>query len=318
MQTPPRGLPDDAVLEAVRAGWDPGAGSLTHLPVGYGSHHWATTGADGRRWFVTADATPDDASAARLAAAYGVPAAARAHGVAGAHGPVAAADGALLHRVGPWSVSVQPWLDGTAGGFSDRWADADAEAVVRLLAALHAVDAARTPAPLEDPALPGRDGLEVALDRCGRGEPLAGGPLAGAVAEALHSHLDAVRQALGEDAAGTSGAADGVLTHGEPHPGNVVRTADGPVLVDWDTARRAEPERDLWLVAARTDIDVTALYADLAGRVPSPGRMRWRERRWALADVAAYVVELAAAPAPDADTAWQLRSLRATLAGLDG
>jgi aminoglycoside phosphotransferase (APT) family kinase protein len=38
----------------------------------------------------------------------------------------------------------------------------------------------------------------------------------------------------------------GALTHGEPHPGNVIGTDDGWLLVDWDTAAIAQPERDLW------------------------------------------------------------------------
>ncbi|WP_432843998.1 phosphotransferase family protein [Dactylosporangium sp. CA-092794] len=36
-----------------------------------------------------------------------------------------------------------------------------------------------------------------------------------------------------------------VLTHGEPHPGNTMRTGGGWLLIDWDTALLAAPERDL-------------------------------------------------------------------------
>src|SRR5262249_58929057 len=39
-----------------------------------------------------------------------------------------------------------------------------------------------------------------------------------------------------------------VVTHGEPHSGNIVQTSDGPVLVDWDTVALAPPERDLWML----------------------------------------------------------------------
>ena len=42
--------------------------------------------------------------------------------------------------------------------------------------------------------------------------------------------------------------AEVVLTHGEPHPGNTMRTEDGWRLIDWDTARIAPPERDLWSI----------------------------------------------------------------------
>ncbi len=90
------------------------------------------------------------------------------------------------------------------------------------------------------------------------------------------------------------------------------------MLVDWDTARLAEPERDLWLVAGRTLLDVPGLYRELTGRSVDPGRLRWRAVRWALADVAAYVPELASAPAEDDDKAWQLRALRGTLEELAG
>jgi spectinomycin phosphotransferase len=40
-----------------------------------------------------------------------------------------------------------------------------------------------------------------------------------------------------------------VVTHGEPHPGNILRAAGGLYLIDWDTVGLALPERDLWMVA---------------------------------------------------------------------
>ncbi len=99
------------------------------------------------------------------------------------------ADGALLRRVGRWVVSVQPWLDGAAGGFADRWSDEAAEGLVRLLAALHAVPASAVPAEPEDLALPGRRELEAAL--APTGAALGAGPLAGAVRELLTRYGDA-------------------------------------------------------------------------------------------------------------------------------
>ena len=39
-----------------------------------------------------------------------------------------------------------------------------------------------------------------------------------------------------------------VVTHGEPHAANVIRTSAGRVLVDWDTVAMAPPERDLWML----------------------------------------------------------------------
>lgn len=40
------------------------------------------------------------------------------------------------------------------------------------------------------------------------------------------------------------------LTHGDFHPDNIVMTADGPVIIDWATARRGNPAEDV----ARTSL----------------------------------------------------------------
>jgi spectinomycin phosphotransferase len=87
-----------------------------------------------------------------------------------------------------------------------------------------------------------------------------------------------------------------VVTHGEPHPGNVIRTKDGPRLVDWDTVRLGPPERDLWMVI---DGDTPA-YAYF--------RLRWR-----LADVAEFIRDLRAPHADTEDTAAAWRFLRECL-----
>jgi len=41
-----------------------------------------------------------------------------------------------------------------------------------------------------------------------------------------------------------------VVTHGEPHAGNVLATAAGLRLLDWESTLLAPPERDLWVLAA--------------------------------------------------------------------
>ena len=63
-----------------------------------------------------------------------------------------------------------------------------------------------------------------------------------------------------------------VLTHGEPHPGNTMLTADGWVLIDWDTALAAPPERDLWSLDPG-DGSVLDAYARLTG--VTPGARCW-------------------------------------------
>jgi spectinomycin phosphotransferase len=142
------------------------------------------------------------------------------------------------------------------------------------------------------------------------GAPL--GPLAPVVLDGVRLRLRAVEAAVAalDDVRPGGGL---VPTHGEPHPGNVVRTQGGPVLVDWETARLAEPERDLWLVAARTDLDVVAQYTERSGRRVDVARLRTRALRWSVADVAGFVAALLAAPEETPDTAWQLQALLGTL-----
>ena len=318
MQHPPLDLPAPCVAALVGAAWGLAVAEITHLPVGFGSHHWRVTGADGVPWFVTADEPGDREGLAALEGALSVAVAARATGLRGAHAPVPSTAGALVAPLGKrYAVSVQPWLDGPAGRFGDRLDDADAVALVGVLSALHGIPAGRTGAVPEDSSVPGRAALEVVLDavRDGRA-PHDTGPLGPFVLDALRRRGPAVRRAL--DAADTTGhhahgPAALVPTHGEPHPGNVVRTPEGPVLVDWETARLAEPERDLWLVAGRSDLDVAGLYAEQSGHPVDAGRLAARARRWALTDVADFVPTLLAAPEETPDTAWQVDALLGTL-----
>ena len=76
--------------------------------------------------------------------------------------------------------------------------------------------------------------------------------LADADRELLISTLRSRRQAIGD-----RGAAEQLL-HGEPHPGNVLRTAAGPLFIDLDTCCRGPVEFDL----AHVPEDVSERYAD--------------------------------------------------------
>ena len=315
MQHPPADLPDATVAELVAGAWALDVAAVAHLTVGYGSHHWRLTGADGEPWFVTADEPGSAEGLATLEGALTVAAVARAAGIRGAHASVASTTGALAVPLGErWAVSVQPWLDGSAGGFGDRLDDPDAVVLVDLLVAVHGVPPGRTRAAVEDGSVPGRDALEDVLRAAGDGRtPPGAGPFGPLVHDAVRRRGPALRRALDLLDASPPVADVLVTTHGEPHPGNVVRTTDGPVLVDWETARVAEPERDLWLVAGRTDVDVAALYTERSGRPVDAGRLAARARRWALADVADVVPTLLAAPEETPDTAWQVESLLGTL-----
>lgn len=106
----------------------------------------------------------------------------------------------------------------------------DWTAVGRMIARLHALDPDSIPAgyPLVDPAtLPWWDvvtvleGLEVA---------------AGFTDLVDEGSRDALRAAVERSRSWLAQVTDGerVLCHGDLHPGNVLMTSDGPVVLDWD------------------------------------------------------------------------------------
>jgi len=110
---------------------------------------------------------------------------------------------------------------------------------------------ARRAALVDDFAIPSRDELIVALaDLAGRWDS---GPFGEPARLLLARHATSVQRVL-EHYDRLVAAANGrpermVLTHGEPHRGNTITTDDGFVLIDWDTALIAPPERDLWAFA---------------------------------------------------------------------
>ena len=64
-----------------------------------------------------------------------------------------------------------------------------------------------------------------------------------------------------------------VITHGEPHPGNLIRTGNGLAMVDWDTVALAPRERDLWMLADDESLlDPLRTRHRCHHRSPSPGR----------------------------------------------
>ncbi|MFD1535717.1 phosphotransferase family protein, partial [Nonomuraea guangzhouensis] len=107
-----------------------------------------------------------------------------------------------------------------------------------------------------------------------------------------------------------------VVTHGEPHPGNLVLADRGPLLVDWDTVGLARPERDLWLVADGPE-DL-ARYADITGRWPDPEVMDLYRLRWAIEDVALFVADFRGPHDSGADSRQAWEALTGTVLDLCG
>jgi spectinomycin phosphotransferase len=92
-----------------------------------------------------------------------------------------------------------------------------------------------------------------------------------------------------------------VLTHGEPHSGNLIRRGADYLLIDWDTAGLAPPERDLWWIIEGAGPEAD-LYAALTGREVSQSALALYRLRWDLNDVGLLLGDFRRAHERDQDT----------------
>jgi spectinomycin phosphotransferase len=81
-----------------------------------------------------------------------------------------------------------------------------------------------------------------------------------------------------------------------------MRSGNRLLLVDWDTAGLALPERDLWL-AAGDDARAAGRYTELTGRRVSGAAMDLYRLRWSLDDIALFVRDFRAPHGQNEDTA---------------
>jgi spectinomycin phosphotransferase len=310
MLTQPRSVPDALLRSALLDGWALECEEVAYLPLGAGSHHWRTGSDDGGAWFVTVDDVRikpwlgDDVAGAarRLDVALGVPLLLHERDGLDVVAPVPSVDGRPTRALDDaFAMSVTPWLAGAAGGFSTSWPVDGRDAVLGVLARMHL--AAAPPGLHVARLLPERGSLRDAMGSIA--SAWDAGPLSEAARAWLAAHADDVAHRLDELEAleRTWASRPLVITHGEPHPGNVLVSGGRRRLVDWDTAALAPPERDLWWFrdadlsswSARTGISVdTELLAAYA-------------LAWTLADVTSFVSELRA---PHDDTGDARAALR--------
>ena len=299
-----RSLPADLVPErlaaALAGGWHLDPARMDYVPEGGGSYHWKVTGQDGLARFATVDdldgkdwlGDTREAVFGGLGRALGTAAELRER--AGLHfvvSPLPARDGGLLRRVGDrYAVSVFPFLPGRSLPFGPYTNPLLRGRTLDMIAALHrATPAVRDLAPRHVLGFAGRDDLGAFLRDPGR--RWDSGPFAGAARRQLAGRTaDLARLVAGFDrlAAATAAARAGpVITHGEPHPANLMLAGDRLVLIDWDTAALAPPERDVALVAAgREDLD---RYQRAADRAIDPAVITLYRARWYLDDLASAV-----------------------------
>jgi spectinomycin phosphotransferase len=324
------------LVHALADGWGLSAQTLRYEPVGGGSYHWVVTSGPGEQWFVTVDDLDDKGWLGRTRPAVfaGLRAAMDASvtlrrevGLGFVAAPVPALDGQSVRPLGDaHTVAVFPFLAGSPGVWGKPLPAPDLDELIAMLAALHSVDPAAVRLRRREVGVSWRDDLEQALRELDR--PWTGGPFAEPARELLAGAAGPVRRGLdGLDrwARATAAAPNLVITHGEPHPGNIIRVADGTdgaapasgaiMLIDWDTVGLAPPERDLWMIATEAGGELRR-YTELTGRpVDAAGIERYR-LLWALDDLSCFVRDLRAPHrrTPGSEHAWQ--ALQITIAEL--
>jgi spectinomycin phosphotransferase/16S rRNA (guanine(1405)-N(7))-methyltransferase len=296
----PSDLPDGDLVEALADGWGLSAATVGYRPLGFGSHHWEVVDAAGTRWFVTVDDLETrrsthteslDAAFLRLQACLTVAYRLRESGRTFVVAPVRGVDGALLRWIGNrFAVAVFPFVVGESFSWGEFGPPQRRRALLDLVVGVHAtpVELAQT-AIADDFVIAHRDLLEAIVDGA---DVAAVGPYTRPAVGLLTGHAPAVRRLLARYDAlvAVARTAPTVLTHGEPHPGNLMRTATGWVLIDWDTVRIAPPERDLWGLSV-ADPSLLEAYTVATGFVPDPARLELYRIRWEIMDLAACAHE---------------------------
>jgi spectinomycin phosphotransferase len=322
------------VAHALADGWGLPAGTLRlrYAPVGGGSYHWVVTAGRSERRFVTVDDLDDKGWLGRTRPAVfaGLRAALdaalwlrRTAGLGFVAAPVPTLDGQTVRPLGArHAVAVYPYLPGSPGQWDQPLPAPELDELVAMLAALHRVDPAAVRLPRREMGLSWRGDLEIALRELGR-PWTGGGPFTEPARALLAGAAGPVRRGLDTLDRWASGPAAGaslVITHGEPHPGNVIRApADGAclpadagparggiMLIDWDTVALAPPERDLWMVATGTGNELRR-YTELTGRPVDATALELYRLRWALDDLSCFVRDLRAPHrrTPGTEHAWQ-------------
>lgn len=311
---PVRSVPTDIVLEhlvqAIAQHWEVTVTALDYHPEGGGAYHWVGSRARGPEFFVTVDDldTKPWLGAHRTAVFEGLSSSyatavelSRSTHLPFVISPVPAESGAPCVRLTErHALALFPFVAGEPGHWGEPLAAFGRAELVGLLAELHRSSPASGLTLHRAGPVPGRAQLEEVLGETDR--TWEGGPLSELarleLAKSVHrvtgwlSELDILAAGVAETEQTT------VITHGEPHPGNLIRATDRVVLVDWDTAALGPPERDLWML----DEDAWARYGRLTGHSVEARTVRAYRLTWALSDVASFVTQLRQPHDANADT----------------
>jgi len=306
---------------AVADRWRIHVESISYEAVGGGSHHWLLRTPDAGYRFLTVDdlstkpwlGADNDSTFVGLEAAFRTASKLRASGLDFVVAPISAADGAVVVRLDRrFSAALFPYIAGRSGTFGEEFSRRDRQDLVALWAKLHlATPVVRDVARRRSLDVPGRSDLEDAL--MSLAGAWSGGPYSERAREWLTSNHDLVNTSLDryDRLAHEVATREFVITHGEPHGGNLIRTEDGLLLIDWDTVAMAPPERDLWILDDGTDEGLRA-YTEATGHALDRSALAFYRLAWLVTDVAAFTSELRRPHADDANTAHAWRALTVT------
>ena len=321
MFTRPADLAEDLLSDALSDGWGLRPASLSYQAVGFGSHHWLAADVSGLKLFATVDdlsqklgddADTTDAVFARLDQAFQSALSLRRDaGLDFIVAPLPDTGGQVLRRLtGRYSLVVHPYLtDCHSRQDGEFETSADRQAVLALLARLHHAKA--TPPPADEFQVPGRAALAAAMGSTS--EPWQAGPYGTRSRSLLARHaaeFGALLAAFDELAGRVRARCDRmVITHGEPHAANVLKTRAGFAFVDWESALLAPPERDLWALA-EIDPGLLDAYSSATGTAIDADALTLYRLWYDLAEISGYIRWFRSDHDDTADAAEAWRNLR--------
>jgi spectinomycin phosphotransferase len=313
----PPDIRDSDVAAALARQWPLTVQELSYLPVGFGGYHWLALDQTGSRWFVTVSdlAAPwvPDLQAAMQTAAW----LAGEAGLEFVVAPVPTREDLVVGSLNSrHALTLFPYLNAAPSHFDDPIDDRDRGAIIDMLAALHTAAPTGIQVPSRPLELANRQTVKEALGSLD--VPWSGGPYAEPGRELLTRCEQPLRQALVRfdrllDLVQEAGGPY-VITHGEPHPGNLLRTPTGLRLIDWDMIALARPERDLWWMIS--DDQDAARYSRRTGWAVNQDALALYRLRWGLDDIAEFLSEIRGPHQETADTLTSWAALQKTLTAI--
>lgn len=303
MKTPPMNLEPGAISAALSTHWNLDAVTLTYAPLGFGSHHWIAETTDGKTWFVTVDnllsaylEEDEERSFEVLATAFQTAAALRdVSKLAFVIAPIANRSGRWLHRLDErYSMAVFPFIDVEPTEFDAFPQKSDRNDAMRLVGEIHNATTQLSVELLREETflIPKQTEFLQALSALDT--PWNTGPYSEPARRLLRDHASTLHQRFGQfDRLAfevMADRSDWVVSHGEPHAGNIIRTRSGSmVVVDWANVAYAPRERDLWMLLDEENPTWSAYTAvtnitSLSNRTLAAYRLYWN-----LSDIAVFV-----------------------------